>query len=280
MYQYIINEEYEGKTIKEYLETFFISASKVNRIINEKGYLVNGICCDKNILLKTNDVLMITKKVFNEKPVDPIFADIEVLYEDEHILVVNKEKNIIIHSDQNEVTLDRIVAGLMKKRGLEPIPRHIYRLDKDTTGCMVYALDPLSLSYLSNKVYTKELLKTYTAIIEGLVKEKKGTINKPISSHRHINGMMTVAKNGKPSVTHYIVKKVSSNKSLLDINLETGRTHQIRVHMSNQLFPIVGDKMYGSKIQSDLMLQASSVTFVHPINKKRLTIKVSHQISL
>ena len=280
MYQYIIDKVYEGKTIKEYLESFYLSSNKINRIINEKGFLINGVIVDKNTKLKYNDILMITDKVFNEKKVEPIYKEIEILYEDEHLLVVNKDKNLIIHSDKDEATLDRIIAGLMMKRGLDPIPRHIYRLDRDTTGCMVYALDPLTLSYLSNKVFTKELEKIYTTIIEGKVEQNQGTIDQPISTHRHINGMMTVAKNGKPSITHYNVKKVVANRSLLEVKLETGRTHQIRVHMSNSLFPVVGDKMYGSKVNCDLMLQASSLTLVHPVNKKRLTIKVSHQISL
>ncbi|MBR2891615.1 MAG: RluA family pseudouridine synthase [Bacilli bacterium] len=279
MYRYLITETYEGYSLKEFLMCFHLSMSKINRIINEGKFLLNGKI-DKNSCLKKDDELLIYKSVFNENSVLPIFQNIDILYEDEYILVVDKPRNIIIHSDQDEVTLDRIVAGYLKTCGQDSIPRHTYRLDKDTIGCMVYAKDPLTLSYLSKQVETKELKKVYTAIIDGIINDRSGTISSPISKNRHVNGKMVISKNGKPAITNYEVKKINKGRTLVDLFLETGRTHQIRVHMAHHLFPVVGDIIYGNKKGEELQLQASQVTFIHPMNKKRLTINVSHKISL
>ncbi len=278
MYKYKIDKVYDKYTIKDYLESFKLSKSKINRIINEKRFRVNN---EIIYTLKENDILEIEEELFNENEVNPLFEDIEILYEDDYLLIVNKEKNTIIHSDQiNDRTLDRIVSGYLGKKSLKMIPRHIYRLDKDTKGCMVFAKDPLTLSFLSKSVEIKELYKVYRAIVHGKIEQNKGTINKPIGTNRHKNGVMVISSTGKNAVTHYQVIKKTEDYTLVELQLETGRTHQIRVHLASINHPILGDKIYGIDNNTDMQLEASSVSFIHPINKKRLTIEVSHKLSM
>lgn len=278
MYKYIIDKSFDGYSVKEFLAFFKLSSKKINWIVNEKKYLVNGLTLKT---LKTNDVLLIPKEVFNEKTIEPIYKNIEVLYEDDYLLIVDKPRGIIIHSDTNlQTALDNIVAGYLLKKGYDPIARHTYRLDKDTTGCMVYAKDPLTLAYLSNAVESKEMFKIYRTIVNGTLHEKEGILDFPIGTDRHVNGKMVVSKKGKASITNYQVIKETDNKSLLEVFLKTGRTHQIRLHMSHIGHPVIGDSLYGKKQNVDLCLQATSVSFLNPYNKKRLTVEVSHKLSL
>ena len=278
MYKYIIDKSFDGYSVKEFLAFFKLSSKKINWIVNEKKYLVNGLTLKT---LKTNDVLLIPKEVFNEKMIEPIYKNIDVLYEDDYLLIVDKPRGIIIHSDTNlQIALDNIVAGYLLKKGYDPIARHAYRLDKDTTGCMVYAKDPLTLAYLSNAVESKEMFKIYRTIVNGTLDEKEGILDFPIGTDRHVNGKMVVSKKGKASITNYKVIKESDNKSLLEVFLKTGRTHQIRLHMSHIGHPVIGDSLYGKKQNVDLCLQATSVSFLNPYNKKRLTVEVSHKLSL
>lgn len=278
MYKYIIDKSFDGYSVKEFLTFFKLSSKKINWIVNEKKYLVNGLTLKT---LKTNDVLLIPKEVFNEKTIEPIYKNIDVLYEDDYLLIVDKPRGIIIHSDTNlQIALDNIVAGYLLKKGYDPIARHAYRLDKDTTGCMVYAKDPLTLAYLSNAVESKEMFKIYRTIVNGTLDEKEGILDFPIGSDRHVNGKMVVSKKGKASITNYQVIKETDNKSLLEVFLKTGRTHQIRLHMSHIGHPVIGDSLYGKKQNVDLCLQATSVSFLNPYNKKRLTVEVSHKLSL
>lgn len=278
MYKYIIDKSFDGYSVKEFLAFFKLSSKKINWIVNEKKYLVNGLTLKT---LKTNDVLLIPKDVFNEKTIEPIYKNIDVLYEDDYLLIVDKPRGIIIHSDTNlQTALDNIVAGYLLKKGYDPIARHTYRLDKDTTGCMVYAKDPLTLAYLSNAVESKEMFKIYRTIVNGTLDEKEGILDFPIGTDRHVNGKMVVSKKGKASITNYKVIKETDNKSLLEVFLKTGRTHQIRLHMSHIGHPVIGDSLYGKKQNVDLCLQATSVSFLNPYNKKRLTVEVSHKLSL
>lgn len=278
MYKYIIDKSFDGYSVKEFLAFFKLRSKKINWIVNEKKYLVNGLTLKT---LKTNDVLLIPKEVFNEKTIEPIYKNIDVLYEDDYLLIVDKPRGIIIHSDTNlQTALDNIVAGYLLKKGYDPIARHTYRLDKDTTGCMVYAKDPLTLAYLSNAVESKEMFKIYRTIVNGTLDEKEGILDFPIGTDRHVNGKMVVSKKGKASITKYKVIKETDNKSLLEVFLKTGRTHQIRLHMSHIGHPVIGDSLYGKKQNVDLCLQATSVSFLNPYNKKRLTVEVSHKLSL
>ena len=276
MTQYVINQNFDNWQVREFLEYFKVSQKKINWIINDKKYRVNGEIKD---VLNTGDLLTFNDECFMENQVEPLYRELDVLFQDQYVLVVNKPKNLIIHNDDGE-TLDRIVAGYLVNNGMEPIPRHLYRLDKDTSGCMLYALDPLTLSKLSHDLENKILTKTYLALVSGQMNNKNGIIDYKIASDRHVNGKMIVSKNGKSAFTSYEVLKSNINQSLLRVKIETGRTHQIRVHLSSIGYPIIGDEIYGKKSSTPLQLQAETVTFYHPFMKKSLTIKVRLPIQL
>ena len=276
MTQYVINQNFDNWQVREFLEYFKVSQKKINWIINDKKYRVNGEIKD---VLNTGDLLTFNDECFMENQVEPLFRELDVLFQDQYVLVVNKPKNLIIHNDDGE-TLDRIVAGYLVNNGMEPIPRHLYRLDKDTSGCMLYALDPLTLSKLSHDLENKKLTKTYLALVSGQMNNKNGIIDYKIASDRHVNGKMIVSKNGKSAFTSYEVLKSNIKQSLLRVKIETGRTHQIRVHLSSIGYPIIGDEIYGKKSSTPLQLQAETVTFYHPFMKKSLTIKVRLPIQL
>jgi len=276
-FSYYVVKYFDGMSVRQYLEWHKLSSKKVNTIVNEKKYLINE--SNTNNIIHEGDTLTIFD-IFSENEVSPIFQDIDVLYLDEHILIVEKSDNLIIHSDNpNDITLDRIVSGIMVKNGLKPIPRHIYRLDRDTTGIMVYALDPLTFAKMNNDVENKTCKKTYYAITSSNIPDS-GTIDKPIGKDRHINSKMVISKNGKESITNYKVIGKNEKFALLKVNLETGRTHQIRLHLSSIGFPIVGDSLYGSKINKKMQLQATSIRFNHPIKKIDLTFTVKSKLSL
>lgn len=276
MTQYVINQNFDNWQVREFLEYFKVSQKRINWIINDKKYRVNGEIKD---VLNTGDLLTFNDECFMENQVEPLYRELDVLFQDQYVLVVNKPKNLIIHNDDGE-TLDRIVAGYLVNNGMEPIPRHLYRLDKDTSGCMLYALDPLTLSKLSHDLENKKLTKTYLALVSGQMNNKNGIIDYKIASDRHVNGKMIVSKNGKSAFTSYEVLKSNINQSLLRVKIETGRTHQIRVHLSSIGYPIIGDEIYGKKSSTPLQLQAETVTFYHPFMKKSLTIKVRLPIQL
>lgn len=276
MTQYVINKNFDNWQVREFLEYFKVSQKKINWIINDKKYRVNGEIKD---VINTGDLLTFNDECFMENQVEPLYRELDVLFQDQYVLVVNKPKNLIIHSDDGE-TLDRIVAGYLVNNGMEPIPRHLYRLDKDTSGCMLYALDPLTLSKLSHDLENKKLTKTYLALVSGQMNNKNGIIDYKIASDRHVNGKMIVSKNGKSALTSYEVLKSNIKQSLLRVKIETGRTHQIRVHLSSIGYPIIGDEIYGKKSSLPLQLQAETVTFYHPFMKKSLTIKVRLPIQL
>ena len=280
-YVYIIDKSFDGWNIREYLEYFSLSKSKINTIINENKYYINYNQSDN--VLHTNDVLLIDD-IFHENEVEPIynsFYNVDVAYLDKNILVVDKPRNIIIHSDNpNEVTLDRIVAGIMIKNGFDSIPRHTSRLDKNTCGLVCYALDPLTFSKLNSDVESKTLKKTYYAIINKVLENKTGVIDKPIGRDRHQNGKMIISPTGKPAKTFYKVLNSQKGFSILKVELQNGRTHQIRLHLSSISAPIVGDELYGSPIKKEMMLQCAIISLTNPVNKKNLTINVKNKLSL
>lgn len=250
-----------------------VSSRMITRLKREKdGILRNGK------LLKTIDTLyagdLITLKLPEDKnEIIPIEGELEILYEDESILAVNKPFNMPVHPTKvhQTDTLANLVAFYSENKGEKFTFRAINRLDKDTSGIVVIAKN----SYTATRLY-KSLEKTYYAVCQGYINES-GTINSPIRIKDGHTIERCVSPDGKPSVTHYKPLKSGNNHTLLEIHLETGRTHQIRCHMSSISHPLAGDDMYGGSLHyiSRQALHCGQVSLNHPISNEKIVINSS-----
>jgi len=207
----------------------------------------------------------------------PSAAAIEILFEDEHLLIVNKPAGIDTHPNEpNQTnTLANRVAYYFSNKGIETKVRHIHRLDKDTTGAVLFAKNALAGAILDRLLEEREIKRTYLALVEGRMKKQKGTISEPIGRDRHHPTRRRVSVTGQEAVTNYEVLEYhqGSNSSLLKLQLLTGRTHQIRVHLSYLGHPLVGDSLYGGKKGgfSRQALHAAKISLPHPITNERIS---------
>ncbi len=246
-YKYNIYEE--GKTILEFLSSFHLGKEKIKLYSRPNHILVNGDYKDLNYKLKLNDTLVL----IDEQGLDviPLKKKLNIIYEDEYLLIVNKPTNILIHSDGNlntNNTLSNVVANYYKNIGLDIPVRYIHRLDKDTTGIVIFAKDPLTEAYLDDLIDKRILHRDYLAFVEGNLSEDI-VINKPIGRDRHINNKYRISNTGKEAITEVSVVKKYKKYTLVRLSLKTGRTHQIRVHMASISHPLCGDTLYGGSLK-------------------------------
>ncbi len=249
MSRYLYNINEEGKTINEFLSSFHLGKEKIKLYLSPNHILVNGKEVTKDYLLKKDDQLeLIDNLTLDLKPLN---KKLNVIYEDNYLLIVNKPRNILIHSDGNQNidnTLSNVVANYYKNKGLDIPVRYIHRLDKDTTGIVIFAKDPITEAYLDDLIDKRILHRDYLAFVEGSL-DKDIVINKPIGRDRHINNKYRISDTGKEAIT--IVKVVKNYKkyTLVRLSLKTGRTHQIRVHMASISHPLCGDTLYGGSLK-------------------------------
>ncbi len=276
MSYFVINvqKEYDGYLLKDFLGSFYLSSEKIKYLITNNCCYINGEI-NNNKILKEHDELCIDTSFYDDNDVLPVEKELNVLYEDEYLLIVDKIANCIIYPDELNIdnTMANYVSNYYLKNDLNYKIRHAHRLDYETTGVLVYAKDVITHSAISKMIEEKILIRKYLAIVEGKLLNKKGFIEAPIGKHRHENGKMIVSKSGKYAKTFYEVIKENNKYSLISLKLETGRTHQIRVHMSYINHPLVGDGKYGSKINDiRVLLHSHIVDFIHPITKEKIKV--------
>lgn len=268
-FKYHILKQESGLDLKSWMLSFHLAKNKVNYLIDNKCILVNGnLVTKRDYILKQDDELVIDVSSFENIDYPPSRFNLKIIYEDDYILVVSKPDKAIIYPE-NKVqakTMANYIANYYIKTNQNHTIRHVHRLDSDTTGCLVYAKDIFTHSYLSYCFEKNEIKKEYKAIIYGII-DTGGKIDLPISKNRH-NNLMMVNKNGSNALTIYKANKVLEDKSLIDVEIKNGRTHQIRVHMSHLKHPLLGDEMYGKKDEYDrVMLHCYHIGFIHPIYK-------------
>ena len=263
--------ECDGINVKVFLRKHCnVSARMITRLKREK----NGIIRD-NQILRTIDTVHFGDKVILNMPVDKneiiaVQGKLDILFEDENIIIIDKPYNMPVHPTKihQTDTLANYLVYMQQQNNECYTFRAINRLDKDTSGIVVIAKDRYTASNLFGT-----LNKTYFAVCEGLI-FGCGTIDKPIKLLEGHTIQRTTAEDGANAVTHYTALDHSKNHTLLEINLETGRTHQIRCHFSSINHPLAGDDMYGGSLNfiNRQALHCDSVNFIHPISKRKITV--------
>lgn len=269
-----ITKNYDQYLLSDFLSSFYLSNDKIKYLLNNQCCFVNGVI-SKDVILKTGDELCIDTGFYDVNEVLPVDTKIDILYEDEYLLIVNKLPKCIIYPDDKNTdnTMANYISNYYLKNDLDYKVRHVHRLDYDTTGILVYAKDIITHAALSKMIELGTFVRKYLAITEGKFDKKIGQVKASIGKHRHQNNTMIVSKTGKTAITNYEVVDYQNNKSLVLLKLETGRTHQIRVHMSYIGHPLIGDSKYGSIINDErVLLHSYIVDFIHPMTNKKMHI--------
>lgn len=276
----LVDKEDEKIRIDKYLSSKLdLSRSKIQKLIDEEKVLVNNKVISSNYKVKENDSIEVNDDLDYEINIVPEDIDLDIVYEDEYLLIINKKSGMVTHPAPGNYT-GTLVNALLYKFDIEGEgirPGIVHRLDKDTSGLMVVAKTEKVHELLSEMIKEKKVERHYLALVEGVINHETGTIDAPIG--RDINNRQKMAVtdiNGKDSITHFKVLERFNDKTLVECVLETGRTHQIRVHMSYIKHPVVNDPLYNNKKSDEFgqMLHSKSIKFIHPITKKELYFEV------
>ena len=264
----------EDSNLRDYLLSYYLSKSKVYKLFQDKMVLVNNEFKNESYNLKKGDIVSIL--LDEEIDFKPIEYDLDILYEDSYFLIINKPAGIIIHSekDKDDISLCNYVADYYKRKGYHLNIRFAHRLDKETSGVIVFCKDILTHAYMNYYISTHDIKREYRALIQGHPKDNHFRLTYPIGSNRHNSQKMVVSKNGKDAITNVELLYKYKGYSLVRVILETGRTHQIRLHLSHYGNPLLGDILYGgqqNKIKR-VALHSYKIEFIHPVTKMNLSI--------
>lgn len=234
------------------------------------GISRNGVLLKATDKIYNGDVIII-KLPQDENRIIPIEMPLDICFEDEHIMVINKPYNMPVHPTHNHIcdTLANAVSFYLKEKGVNTCFRALNRLDKDTTGLVLIAKHSYAAAYLAGNTE-----KLYTAVCEGFI-QNQGMVDAPISIlEGHTIQRTAGTDEGVHAVTHYKPIKFSNGHTMVECTLETGRTHQIRVHMSYISHPLAGDDMYGGSLKyiERQALHCGTISFVHPVSFEKITI--------
>ncbi len=252
-----------------------LSRAAAQKLIEDGCVTLKGKCPKKNDRLMPGDEISLTVPEPKAVEITPTQMELDIVYEDGDVLVINKPKGLVVHPAAGHWD-DTLVNGLLHARGdsLSGIngeirPGIVHRIDKDTSGLLAIAKNDLAHTVLSSQLKDHSMARTYEAIVCGGFSQDKGTVDAPIGRHPSDRKKMAVIpRNGKPAVTHYEVVERFGAYTHIRCHLETGRTHQIRVHMAHIGHPLLGDTVYGRKKpelgQSSQCLHAGVLAFAHP----------------
>ena len=262
------------KTIKEILQQYHVAQRKIHQLLLHHCCYRNGEEVEPDTLFLIHDYLSIDISLYEKMDYLPEKGPLTVLYEDDYLLVINKPAGRIIYPDQPNKTgtIVNLVAQYYREQQLDLTLRHCHRLDRDTTGCLIFAKDLITQSAMTHLFETHQIKKIYWAKVEGKI-TKPGRIDLPMAKDRHNNGKMVVSSTGQKATTFYKPLGRTSQSTLVEVQIATGRTHQIRLHMATIGHPIIGDILYVSTIESPLLLHCKSLEWIHPITQNKLVIE-------
>lgn len=273
-----------GKSIYQFLKQKAVSTSLIRSLKKDGLIHINKVPVYMDQTLLTGDKIQLLLPLESSESLVPERIDFEVLYEDEDLLIINKPAGVAVHPTFNHPsgTLANGVMHYWQTKGLMHRFRAINRLDKDTTGIILIALNLYAYNRLSAQQESGSLIKQYAACVHGFVVNDTGTINLPIGRKEGSIIEREVRADGQHALTHYRVLKRYNDMTLLEIQLLTGRTHQIRVHFSFLGHPLLGDDLYGGSRAKILRqaLHASSLTFSHPRTEQTIEITAAYPIDI
>ncbi|AIO19039.1 Ribosomal large subunit pseudouridine synthase D [Candidatus Izimaplasma bacterium HR1] len=275
--KYIVLEENNFERLDKYLTTLTDhSRSTVQALIKQGNVLVNEKSVKNNYKIKTDDVIVLTP--FEEVEVDVLAEDIpiDIVYQDKDLLVVNKGYNMVVHPAPGNYTGTLVNALLYHVKDLDAIkgeirPGIVHRIDKETSGLLVVAKNAKALEDLSDQLRLKTVTRKYVALVDGVIPHNLGKVNAPIGRDPKNRQKMKCVDSGKASVTNFKVLSRYEDYTLIECVLETGRTHQIRVHLAYIDHPVVGDPKYGRRktdTTNGQFLHAKTLGFIHPTTKE------------
>jgi 23S rRNA pseudouridine1911/1915/1917 synthase len=276
------------------------SRSRLQRVIDDGDVLVNGRIAKSSYKLRANDEIEADLSTLPLSTFIPEDIPLEIIFEDEDLIVVNKPAGMVVHpaTGAQSGTLANALAFHFQKlssKGGETRPGIVHRLDKDTSGLMVVARTETAHENLADQFRAREVFKSYVALVHGQLEKDAGEIDQPIARDPRHRTRMAVVRTGRSSLTLYRVRRHFGRFNLLDIELKTGRTHQIRVHMAWLKHPVVGDETYGSgrdktivdpKIRGQVaklgrqFLHAEKLGFRHPRTNERLEFRAELPVEL
>ena len=285
MKEYIVSQEEKGKRLDTYISSVDtdITRTSAQRLIEDGNILVNGKNAKVSYKIQENDKISVEIPEPKQIELKAQNIPIEIIYEDSDIIVVNKPKGMVVHpaNGNPDGTLVNAIMAICKDSlsgiGGEIRPGIVHRIDKDTSGLLIVAKNDNAHVKMSEQIKNHEVKKTYIALVRGVLKKNEATIDMPIGRSTSDRKKMAVNKNGKNAITHIKVLKRFDKYTLLKVNIETGRTHQIRVHLSHIGYPIVGDYTYSNgKNEFDVVgqcLHAQKLEFKHPITQKDMCLE-------
>ena len=286
----LVPEEYHLERIDKFLAYSLeldLSRSFIQKIMAAGNILVNGSPVKANYKLKTDDLIFVQIPEPDIIDIKPENIKLDIVYEDSSIIVINKPPGLVVHPGHGNWTKTLVNALMFHCKDLSSIggairPGIVHRLDKDTTGLMVAAKNDISHKNLAEAFAERKVFKEYSAIVTGRPPASSAVINKPLARHRKYRHKMTVDETGREAISEYALKKVWNTGqhifSLLSVQIHTGRTHQIRVHLSSSGLPIVGDPTYSKKWERHrvpcLLLASVNLGFAHPETGNKLSFTV------
>lgn len=274
------NERLDSYISKSNLD---LSRSMVQKLIKENRVFVNGKNEKESYKIKVNDNITIQIEEPKSSKLEAQDIPLDIIYEDNDIIVINKPKGMVVHpgnGNPDNTLVNAVLAhckGSLSGIGGEIRPGIVHRIDKDTSGLIIVAKNDKSHINLSEQIKNHEVTKIYTALVKGNISEDEATIDMPIGRDKKDRKKMSVTRDGKEAVSHIKVIKRYGNYTLIRVKIDTGRTHQIRVHMAKIGHPVVGDEVYSSGKNEfgvkGQMLHSTILKFKHPISGKEIMLE-------
>ena len=270
-----VDEKYDGRLIKDFLKGYVGLSTTLLTKVKFGGVRVGGEVVTMRKIVHTGDAVEICLPKEESENIEPIEGELDVLYEDDHILVVNKPVNMPVHPSRGNhlVTLANVVMAYL---GEGVVFRAVNRLDRDTSGIVVIAKHQYAAGRLSEDMKHGGFEKYYTALLVRAPGAREGVIDAPIEREAEDSIKRIVRADGKRAVTEYRIREVlADGRAICDIRLHTGRTHQIRVHMAHIGAPLYADFLYGERIEGEsYSLVSSRIVFSHPITGEKMDISI------